>query len=132
MKVIDLLAVFLGSGLGGVCRYVLSRLIQSSVPHTVVFPWGTFAVNIIGCFLIGLLYGIFDRCEPSGLLSPHIRLLLTVGFCGGFTTFSTFINENYILFQSSGFLLLLGYVAASVVAGFILLYAGYAVTRIAF
>lgn len=130
MNFTGILAVFVGSGLGGVCRYVAGRAVQSCLPAGTVFPWGTFAVNIVGCFLIGLLYGLFDRYAPSGFLSQHLRLLLTVGFCGGFTTFSTFINENYILFQSSDILLLLAYVAASVIAGFILLYAGYAVSQL--
>lgn len=126
----DILAVFLGSGLGGVCRYVVGRGVQSYFPAGTVFPWGTFVVNILGCLLIGLLYGLFNRCVPSGFISQQMRLLLTVGFCGGFTTFSTFINENYILFQSSDFFLPLAYVAASVIAGFILLYAGYAVSQL--
>lgn len=130
MNLTGILAVFIGSGLGGVCRYVAGRAVQSCLPAGTVFPWGTFAVNILGCFLIGLLYGLFDRCVPTGFMSQQLRLLLTVGFCGGFTTFSTFINENYILFQSSDILLPLAYVAASVIAGFILLYAGYAVSQL--
>lgn len=126
----EVIAVFLGSGLGGVCRYLLSRHVQIHVASTVVFPWGTFGVNVLGCLFIGLIYGIFDRYAVSGFLTPQLRLLLTVGFCGGFTTFSTFINENYLLFQSSNFPVLLAYVAASVVIGFIMLYAGYAITQL--
>lgn len=126
----EVIAVFLGSGLGGVCRYLLSRYVQIHVASTVVFPWGTFGVNVLGCLFIGLIYGIFDRYAVSGFLTPQLRLLLTVGFCGGFTTFSTFINENYLLFQSSNFPVLLAYVAASVVIGFIMLYAGYAITQL--
>ena len=126
----EVIAVFLGSGLGGVCRYLLSRYVQIHVASTVVFPWGTFGVNVLGCLFIGLIYGIFDRYAVSGFLTPQLRLLLTVGFCGGFTTFSTFINENYLLFQSSNVPVLLAYVAASVVIGFIMLYAGYAITQL--
>lgn len=126
----DILAVFLGSGLGGVCRYVVSRAVQTGVAAGAVFPWGTLTVNVLGCLIIGLLYGLFDRPSVAAFLSPQIKLLLTVGFCGGFTTFSTFVNENYILFQSSNHLMLLGYVVASVLVGFILLYAGYALTRL--
>ena len=117
------LAVFIGSGLGGACRYLSSRWIQSLAPQA-LFPWGTFAVNVAGCFIIGLLYGLFDR---SNALNPEMRLLLTVGFCGGFTTFSTFINENYLLFSHSAThaLIALGYLLASVAAGFLMLYAGH-------
>lgn len=130
MQLINVLAVFVGSGLGGVCRYLVGMAIQSGLGRSTVFPWGTFAVNIAGCFLIGVLYGLSDRQATPGWMSPQVRLLLTTGFCGGFTTFSTFINENYILFQSSNQLLLPGYVAASVVVGFLLLYAGYAVAQL--
>ena len=128
--VLNIIAVFIGSGLGGMCRYLVGNSVQSHITTSSQFPWGTFAVNVIGCFLIGIFYGIFDRLAPSVIIPSHIRLLLTVGFCGGFTTFSTFINENYLLFQSSNFLLLLGYVAVSVIIGFALLYVGFALTRI--
>ncbi|MBO4966353.1 MAG: fluoride efflux transporter CrcB [Muribaculaceae bacterium] len=126
----SILAVFIGSGLGGVCRYVLSRFIQSNVASGTIFPWGTFWVNIIGCFIIGLCYGYFNRYAASSIFSPQVRLILTVGFCGGFTTFSTFINENYLLFQSSNVFLLCVYVAASVLLGFALLYAGYVLSQL--
>lgn len=129
MNVANILAVFIGSGLGGVSRYVVGRVVQTHVPAS-VFPWGTFVVNVLGCFLIGLFYGIFNRHCDSGILTPQLRLFLTVGFCGGFTTFSTFINENYLLFQAQNPLILLGYVAASVIAGFILLYAGYYLSQL--
>lgn len=128
MDLQNILAVFAGSGMGGVCRYIISRLVQSHLSAATVFPWGTLAVNVIGCFLIGLIYGLFDRYAPTGLLSAQWRLFLTVGFCGGFTTFSTFINENYILFQSSNFFILLAYIALSVIVGFGLLYGGYRVS----
>lgn len=130
MNVLNLMTVFLGSGLGGVCRYLLSKVIQSQFAAAGSFPWGTFAVNVTGCFLIGLFYGIFDNKEVSGVLSPQLRLLLTVGFCGGFTTFSTFVNENYLLFQSSNFLLVCGYMAASIIVGFLFLYTGYAAVQL--
>lgn len=126
-NLINALMVFLGSGLGGVCRYLLSKCIQSHFDNTVTFPWGTFVINITGCFLIGLIYGIFDRYGGNVVLSPRMLLLLTTGFCGGFTTFSTFINENYMLFQSSNLLQVLIYAAGSLIAGFILLYAGFAI-----
>ncbi len=128
MNWINILMVFLGSGLGGVCRFVAGKAVQSHVSATSMFPWGTFAVNVTGCMLIGLFYGLFDRYAPVSEHAAQLRLLLTVGFCGGFTTFSTFINENYLLFQSSSFPMCLGYVALSIVVGFILLYLGYLIT----
>lgn len=126
----DLIAIFIGSGLGGVCRYLLSKAVQSHVAECGMFPWGTLAVNVSGCLLIGLFYGLFDRFCPEGLISQPLRLFLTVGFCGGFTTFSTFINENFILFQSSNIIMLLGYLALSLLIGFVMLYLGYAITRV--
>ncbi len=126
MKILPFLAVFVGSGLGGVCRYALSRAVQSWFPAATAFPWGTFAVNVLGCFLIGLFYGLADR---GALMSPQLRLLLTVGFCGGFTTFSTFINENSLLFGQSRFLLVVLYMLLSIAVGFALLYAGYRLVR---
>lgn len=126
----DLIAIFIGSGLGGVCRYLLSAAIQSHAAPFTSFPWGTFTVNVAGCLLIGLCYGLFDRFCPDVIVSQQIRLFLTIGFCGGFTTFSTFVNENFILLQSSDIMMALGYTALSLIAGFGMLYLGYAITRI--
>lgn len=124
----NVLTVFIGSGIGGACRFLCSRGIQALVPQA-LFPWGTFTVNLAGCLVIGLLYGVFDRLDAC---SPEIRLLLTVGFCGGFTTFFTFINENYLLFHHSiqNALIALLYVLASVAIGFVMLYIGYKIASL--
>ena len=84
-----LLFIGAGSFAGGIVRYLLSRAVQthSSSP----FPWGTLVVNVLGCLFIGLLYGLFER---GNLLNNELRIFLTVGFCGGFTTFSTFVHEK--------------------------------------
>ena len=95
----NLLVVFIGSGLGGGCRFVLSKLIQGST--MMAFPLATFVVNILGCLLIGLFYGMFDK---GALMNNNLRLLLTVGFCGGFTTFSTFMNENLQILRANNIL----------------------------
>ena len=91
------------------------------------FPMGTFMANIIGCFIIGIFFGLLEKAH---VMTPGENVLLITGFCGGFTTFSTFINENYLLFQTSQWLTVLGYLLLSVAVGFAMLYAGYFVSRL--
>ena len=89
-----LIAVFLGGGTGSLLRYcVQMALHERIVPYS--FPWATFAVNITGSFLIGLFYALSARFN----LSTEVRMLLTTGLCGGFTTFSTFSNDGLILMK---------------------------------
>lgn len=90
----ELFLVFLGGGAGSVCRYLASLLIGRNIASA--FPWPTLSVNLLGCLLIGLLYTLSERCS----LAQEYRLLLTVGLCGGFTTFSTFSNEALHLLHS--------------------------------
>lgn len=120
-----LLAIGSGSFLGGISRYLLSRAIQNSVAST--FPFGTLWVNIFGCFLIGLLYGLSDR---GNLWNNELRLFLTVGFCGGFTTFSTFSNENLALLRDGSFLHFTVYAGLSVFLGLAATFGGHALTKI--
>lgn len=119
--------LFIGSGsfLGGIARYLLSRGIQNSVITS--FPLGTFWVNIIGCFLIGLIYGLSDRGTP---ISNELRLFLAVGFCGGFTTFSTFSNENLALLRDGSILYFSLYAGLSVFLGLLVTFGGHALTKI--
>lgn len=122
---LKLISIAFGSALGGISRYLLSKSIN--IPFFSVFPWGTFVVNILGCFLIGLVYGFIDK----GInLNENMRLFLTVGFCGGFTTFSTFIHENFILFESNSIITVLVYATMSFAIGLLLVYGGYYITRI--
>lgn len=105
---LQILYVAIGSALGGVARFLLSKAIQQNLES--LFPLGTFAVNMAGCLLIGIIYGLTDR----GLnINADVKLLLTVGFCGGFTTFSTFAHENYLLFHSGNILTVAAYAAIS-------------------
>ncbi|MCM1077229.1 MAG: fluoride efflux transporter CrcB [Bacteroides sp.] len=121
---INILLVGAGSCLGGVARYIVSRAIQSMCHGT--FPWGTFMVNVVGCFIIGLVYGFIDKgCH----LSDGVRLFVTVGFCGGFTTFSTFMHENYLLFTGSQHLTVALYALTSAAAGFLMVYLAYHLVR---
>ena len=118
--------LFIGSGsfLGGIARYLLSKAIQNSVLTT--FPLGTFWVNIIGSFLIGMIYGLSDR---GSLDSNELRLFLAVGFCGGFTTFSTFSNENLALLRDGSFFYFSLYAGMSVFIGLLATFGGNAVTK---
>ncbi len=90
------------------------------------FPWATLIVNLAGCFLIGLLWGVFSRSSSEG---SSWALFLTVGLCGGFTTFSTFSKEALMMLQSGNIWLFAGYVALSVVAGVALVATGYYLFR---
>ncbi len=98
-----------GSFLGGVTRFGLSRLFYPQ-PGT-SFPIGTFVVNVVGCFLIGVLIGAIEK---GALTHSGWKLFLTVGFCGGFTTFSAFAFENFLLLRNGNYLLFSLYTSLSV------------------
>nr|WP_310793343.1 fluoride efflux transporter CrcB [uncultured Alistipes sp.] len=103
-----LLFIGMGSFIGGIARFLLARWVQGGTGSS--FPFGTLAVNVLGCLAIGLLYGIFER---GNLMNPDLRLFLTVGLCGGFTTFSTFVHENFSLFQNGNLLHFIRYTTLS-------------------
>jgi CrcB protein len=94
------LIVALGSGIGGFLRYVISDLVYKYTSS--LFPYGTLTVNIIGSFLLGFILFYLDAVK---LISSEMRLFLTVGLCGGLTTFSTFSFETVKLIQNSEYLL---------------------------
>lgn len=115
----NLLLVALGGAGGSVLRYMLSNINTS-------FPWGTFAVNVLGSFLIGLLVGLMSK----GVLSPEMKLLLVTGFCGGFTTFSTFANESFSMMKAGDVLLTALYVGVSVIIGILAVWGGMMLSNI--
>ena len=115
----EIIIVGIGSGLGGICRYMISLLMNQT--HN-GFPWGTFAVNVAGCLLIGILWGVTSRFQN---LSPSFSLFLMVGFCGGFTTFSTFSREGLTLLQANHYVFFSLYVIGSVVLGIMAVALGY-------
>ncbi|MDO4510284.1 MAG: fluoride efflux transporter CrcB [Bacteroidales bacterium] len=119
----NLLLVGCGSFVGGALRYLCGQLLAG---HTLMhFAIGTMSVNLAGCFLFGLIYGLLER---FGALQSQWALVLTVGLCGGFTTFSTFSSEALNLLRSGAIAPLLAYVLTSVVGGILLLYAGRQIT----
>ncbi|MET8696522.1 fluoride efflux transporter CrcB [Streptomyces bauhiniae] len=105
------LLVILGGMAGAPLRYLTDRAVQKR--HDAVFPWGTFTVNVLGCFILGLLTG----AVTAGAASPHIQLLLGTGLCGALTTYSTFSYETLRLTEDGARFLAAANVVASVVAG---------------
>lgn len=118
----NILLVGAGSFVGGALRYLVSL----GLKYTGGFPWATFLVNLVGCLLIGLLWGLFSRFANA---SQQLVLFLSVGFCGGFTTFSTFSKESLILLQASNYLMFALYIMGSVVIGIGLVAIGYYLTK---
>lgn len=108
----EVLWIFIGGGVGSTLRYIIQRLSHEYiVPFQ--FPWATFAVNIAGCFLIGLFYALAARLH----FPDEIRLLLTTGLCGGFTTFSTFSHEGVTLLRNDHWELFALYTLLSIAVG---------------
>ncbi|WP_297329931.1 fluoride efflux transporter CrcB [uncultured Bacteroides sp.] len=119
-----LIYVFLGGGTGSVLRYcVQMALHEKIVPYS--FPWATFTINILGSFLIGLFYTLSARFN----LSTEVRVLLTTGLCGGFTTFSTFSNDGLIMIKQGFYGVFLLYTSVSILVGIVAVFAGGAFGR---
>ncbi len=114
-----ILIVGVGGFIGTIARFLVARYFQENV--TSVFPWGTFVVNIIGCFVIGFIYGL---SEKGDFLTPNLRLFLTVGFCGGFTTFSSLANDAFILMRQEEWFRFALYTSFSFFLGLLAVYAG--------
>lgn len=126
LSLTNILLVGAGSCLGGMARYIVSKLISTGT--STAFPWGTLTVNILGCLILGLVCGFIER---GNNISTDMRLFLTVGFCGGFTTFSTFMNENFLLSGQSGIpIQAILYSTVSLIGGFVMLYTGYRLGRL--
>ncbi len=118
------LIVFVGSGIGGGLRFWLSSLVHKHFPP--FFPLGTLIINILGSFILG--YMIFGLDEKE-LISPSVKLFIGIGFCGGFTTFSTFSLETFNLIRNSEFLFAGINILASVLVSLLGVYLAYLVTR---
>jgi len=116
--------VSLGAALGGVSRYWLANVIHKILPA--FFPYGTFVINVLGSFLLGIFIFYFDEHQ---LMNQSVKLFLTIGFCGGFTTFSTFSLETVHLLLDSEYLLASVYILSSIVLSVLGVYIAYLVSR---
>lgn len=121
----QLTLVGMGGFVGSAARFAISGLVQRSLPLS-TFPWGTLAVNVLGCLAIGFLGGLL---ETRQLLSPAWRIFLLIGVLGGFTTFSTFAYETLGLLHESDAVRAAANLAGQIVLGLAAAWAGYAAAQ---
>lgn len=114
----QVLLVFVGGGIGSVLRFLLARYLNNAETG---IPYGTFAANILGSLLIGIILGLAVKQQT---LSENQIIFLATGFCGGFTTFSTFAYENHLFLKSGDFMSFAIYTVASFVIGFLAVFGG--------
>ena len=119
----NILAVGAGSFIGGAARYIVSLAMKGIGKG---FPWATLAVNLAGCLMIGLLWGLLSRNAAE---NTSWGLFLTVGLCGGLTTFSTFSKEALAMLQTGQIWGFASYIALSILAGIALVALGYYIGR---
>ena len=118
----QLLFVFLGGGVGSVLRFLVSKYTNKWLMLG-GFPIGTLLVNLLGCFAIGYFTAYFLKNESD------VKFLLIAGFCGGFTTFSSFTNENFLLLQNGQYLTALIYIGGSIIIGILAVFAGFLIAN---
>ena len=121
---INMLAVFVGGGIGASCRYIITKI---STKFFGFAHFGTFAANIIGCFVIGYIFGL--TMEKSQVLPTSLKLFLTAGFLGGLTTFSTFSCESFCFLKEGKILHCAFYMLASFIVGLTATFAGYILSK---
>jgi CrcB protein len=114
----QLLLVFIGGGFGSTLRYIIGKYMNSTETG---IPWGTFTANILGSLIIGVILGLAVKNDS---LSSNQTLLLATGFCGGFTTFSTFAYENHVFLKSGDFTSFALYTIGSFIVAFLAVFAG--------
>ncbi|WP_025742590.1 fluoride efflux transporter CrcB [Aquimarina pacifica] len=119
----QVLFVFLGGGTGSVARYFISKYLNS---NTTGIPYGTLVANVTGSLLIGIILGLALK---NNVISQNTLLFLATGFCGGFTTFSTFAYENHLLLKSGDFVNFAIYTIGSFVIGFLFVFLGMFITK---
>ena len=118
-----LLLVFIGGGLGSVCRYLISEITYFK---NLIFPYPTLLTNLLGCFLIGLILGWSIK---NSNINSSLIILFTVGFCGGFTTFSSFSYESLTLINNNQLLNLFIYIFSSILIGIFAVFVGLKISK---
>jgi len=126
VDLLKIVAVGSGGFIGAVFRYLISAFAQSQLPDS-KFPFGTIAANLIGCLLIGFLAGLFVLKSWG---NPEFRLFIFVGILGGFTTFSTFSHEAFLLWENGRILMSLLNAGVQVIFGLTFVWAGYQLVRL--
>ena len=119
----QIILVGVGSFLGGIARYISTLVINQKLNTD--FPYATLSINIIGCLVIGIVYGIFEK----SIITSDWKLFLATGICGGFTTFSAFSNESLDLLKQGNTLGMLTYIGVSILFGLIATYLGYWIVK---
>ena len=114
----QILLVFIGGGFGSTLRYIIGKYMNSTETG---IPWGTFTANILGSLIIGVILGFAAKNDA---LSSNQTLLLATGFCGGFTTFSSFAYENHVFLKSGDFTSFALYTIGSFIIAFLAVFAG--------
>ena len=120
-----IIAIFLGGGFGAITRYVVINQINKINPN--IFPYGTIAVNVLGALIIGIIYYLLIS---KIIINEHLRVFITIGFLGGFTTFSAFNLDFFQLVESGNILLAINYVVITFVTTTIGFYIGYSITKL--
>lgn len=118
------LLVFIGGGVGSVARYLLGKWLNNL---ETAIPYGTMLSNVLGSLLIGIILGYLAK---NATISETHSLLLATGFCGGFTTFSTFAYENHIFLKNGDYFSFLSYTLGSLVFGFLAVFVGLYISKL--